>query len=101
MTSRLAFAPQARDDLRAIYLYIAEAAGADRAIGYIQRIEAFCRGLCDFPQRSARRDDLAAGLRVIGFERRASIAFHIGPGLVTIDRILYGGRDLNALRDAE
>jgi len=99
MTFRLAFAPEARDDLRAIYLYIADAAGADRAIGYIHRIEAACQGLCDFPQRGARRDDLAPGLRVIGFERRASIAFHVGPNIVVIDRILYGGRDLNALRD--
>jgi toxin ParE1/3/4 len=37
------------------------------------------------------------GLRIIGFERRVAIAFHIDPGRVTIDRILYGGRDLGVL----
>ena len=30
----------------------------------------------------------------MGFERRVTIAFHVEPGTVTIDRILYGGRDL-------
>jgi hypothetical protein len=37
-------------------------------------------------------------LRVVGFERRVAIAFHIGSGTVTVDRILYGGRDLGMLR---
>jgi toxin ParE1/3/4 len=37
------------------------------------------------------------GLRVAGFERRVAIAFHIAPDTVTIDRILYGGRDLGLL----
>ena len=34
---------------------------------------------------------------MIGFERRAVIAFHVGAGRVTIDRILYGGRDLGTV----
>lgn len=42
-----------------------------------------------------RRDDLQAGLRIVGFERRVTIAFHVGPTTVTIDRVLYGGRDLD------
>ena len=42
------------------------------------------------------RDDLLPGLRVVGFERRVSIAFHIDGERVTFDRILYGGRDIDA-----
>ena len=53
----------------------------------------------DFPQRGTLRDDLAPGLRVIGFDRRVTIAFHTGPDKVTIDRILYAGRDLASLFD--
>ena len=34
------------------------------------------------------------GLRVVGFERRVLIAFHVQPDAVVIDRILYGGRDV-------
>ncbi|OWJ66066.1 plasmid stabilization protein [Inquilinus limosus] len=98
MQSEIVFSPEARDDLLNLYHYIAEHSGADRAIGYLDRIEAFCRSLSMFPERGTPRDDLFPGLRVVGFERRVAIAFHIDPGKVTIDRILYGGRDLGLLK---
>lgn len=94
---RVVFSPEARDDLLQLYLFIAERSGEARALAYVERIEAWCRGLAAFPERGQRRDDLLPGLRVAGFERRVAIAFHIAPGLVTLDRILYGGRDLDAL----
>ena len=37
------------------------------------------------------------GLRVVGFERRVTIAFHVGADTVTFLRILYGGRDIDTL----
>ena len=99
MVYRIVFAPEARNDLRSLYLYIAERSGGLRAMTFVERIEAHCRAFVDFPERGTRRDDLAAGLRVTGFGRRVTIAFHIGTDIVTIDRILYGGRDLGALKD--
>jgi hypothetical protein len=43
----------------------------------------------------------APGLRIIGFGRRVTIAFHVAGDRITIDRILYGGRDLTrAFRNA-
>jgi toxin ParE1/3/4 len=101
VTYRIEFAPEARDDLRELYLYIADHAGPDRAIAYIDRIEAFCRGLAEFPERGIRRDDLFPGLRVVGFERRISIAFGVRPTSVIFYRFLYGGRDLAALFQGE
>jgi toxin ParE1/3/4 len=44
--------------------------------------------------RGTRRDDIRPGLRVVGFERRVTIAFHVDDTTVTIDRILYGGREI-------
>jgi toxin ParE1/3/4 len=88
------FAPEARDDLLELYDYIAAQAGPERARGYTERIVSYCRGFSTFPERGARRDDLRPGLRLIGFERRVTIAFHAAADKVTIDRILYGGRDL-------
>jgi len=90
---KIDFAPEARDDLRALYLFIAERAGEDRAIGYIERIETYCQGFRDFPNRGIKRDDLLPGLRVVGFERRVSIAFLVTGNTVTFIRILYGGRE--------
>jgi len=91
------FSPEARDDLLQLYRFIAEHSDEGRAIGYIERIEACCNSLSIFPHRGTPRDDLFLGLRVVGFERRVAIAFHVGPGMVTVDRILYGGRDLGLL----
>jgi toxin ParE1/3/4 len=88
------FAPEAQADLLELYNYIAEHGSPERALAYIERIETTCRNLAIFPERGTRRDDIRPGLRIIGMVRRVTIAFHVGAGTVTIDRILYGGRDL-------
>ena len=58
---KVAFAPEARDDLRELYLFIAERADGDRAMAYVERIETYCRGFANFPERGMRRDDLFLG----------------------------------------
>jgi len=50
-----------------------------------------------FPNRGAGRDDLRPGLRILGFERRTVIALQVTADTVTILRILYGGRDIEAV----
>jgi toxin ParE1/3/4 len=87
------FRPQARADLFALYDFVAAEAGEAVAGGYIDRIEAACLSLANFPRRGTRRDDLAPGLRTIGLERRVLIAFRVGRSAVTIVNIFYGGRD--------
>lgn len=101
MTRRLDFLPEARADLRRLSVYITERSGAARAAAYMARIEARCAGLVDFPMRGAKRGDLRPGLRTVGFERRITIAFVAEPEAVTIVRVLYGGRDLEAALDDE
>jgi len=96
VSHRIVFSPEAQADLLALYDNIAGKAGAETAILYIGRIEAACHRLADFPERGTRRDDLRPGLRVIGFERRAVIALRVDATTVTILRILYGGRDIDA-----
>lgn len=96
MRYRVAFSPDARIDLQDLYRYIAEHSGADRALGYIERIEKTCANLGEFPERGSPRDYVRPGLRVLGFERRAVIAFSIEKDRVTILRILYGGREFES-----
>src|SRR5689334_14758338 len=86
------FRPQTEADLFALYRYIAES-GREVAGGYIDRIEAACIALQSLPKRGARRDDIRPGLRTMGFERRATIVFHVGEADVTIVRIFYGAQD--------
>ena len=91
---RVVFSPEARADIVELYDYIAEASGAARALDYVERIERKCLNLAMFPQRGRSRSDVREGLRVIGFERSANIAFVIDERTVTILRILYGGQDI-------
>lgn len=93
MTHEVVFAPEAQADLFLLYDRIAEDGGEERALAYVERVQAACQRLADFPERGTKRDDIRPGLRVIGFERRAAIAFRVAAGQVTIIRVLYGGRD--------
>jgi len=101
VTRRIVFSPEAQGDLRQLSLYIAERSSDARAIAYLDRIEAACLGLRDFPERGTRRDDLWPGLRTVGFERRVTIAFTVAAETVTILRILYGGRNLETAFDED
>jgi toxin ParE1/3/4 len=94
VAAEILFAPAALEDLESIFLYVAEAAGLDVAESYQSRIRIACLALADFPGRGPPRDDLAAGLRTITFERRALIAYMVRGNSVRILRILHGGRDL-------
>lgn len=94
MLYEVRFAPDARDDLLKLYDFVAEQSGGSRAIAYIARIETFCRGFATFPHRGIARDDILPGLRLVGFEKRVTLAFHISGDTVIFDRILYGGRVL-------
>ena len=80
-------------DLLHLFDFIARESGASVAAEYIDRIEAACLALERFPMRGTKRDDIAPGLRILGFERRVAIAFRVGRNEVVILRILYGGRD--------
>jgi toxin ParE1/3/4 len=97
MSHRVRFMPRALADLNEIHDYIAPRGGATVADNYISRIHAFCMKLETFPERGTRRDDLAIGLRTLGFERRATIAFFVEGQEVWILRVLYGGQDVEGL----
>jgi toxin ParE1/3/4 len=96
MPHKIVFRPQAEADLFGLYQYIRNASGTLRADDYIARIEKACFALENFPDRGTRRDDLAAGIRTIGFERRVTIAFRILDQAVEIVAIAYAGRDFES-----
>lgn len=87
------FSPEASDDLLALYDWIAEAAGPEMALSYIDRVEAYCRGFAAAAERGHRRDDIRDGLRIVGFERRIAVAFTVDIDQVTILRLFYAGRN--------
>ena len=87
------FAPEALEDLMQIYDWIADAASPETALGYVKRIETFCRGMGLASERGHCRDNIRSGLRIVGFERRVTIAFTVSDTHVTILRLFNGGQD--------
>jgi toxin ParE1/3/4 len=86
-------APEVLEDLRNLYDWIADAAGAETALAYVTRIETFCRGMAVASERGHVRDDIRPGLRIVGFERRVTIAFTVSETRVTILRLFYAGQN--------
>ncbi len=102
MAHKVIFRPEAEADLFALYRYIAAESGAARAGDYVSRLEQACMALTTFPKRGTRRNNIAPGLRTIGFERRVTIAFRVLEGVVEIVAVAYAGRDFaNDLRQGE
>ena len=90
------FSPEAKQDLLDIGDWIAERAGIEIALRYIDRMEKFCAGLELSSERGRRRNEVRPGLRVVGFERRIAVAFSVTSTEVIILRLHYGGRDWEA-----
>ena len=97
ITRRVVLSPEARDDLLAIYDWLAGIASADVALDYVERVERFVMKLDIGSQRGTERDDVRPGLRVIGFERKLAVAFTVEQDRVVILRIFRGGRDWRAV----
>lgn len=57
--------PEAKDDLLALYTWIAAAADPKTALGYIERIETFCHGMRIASERGTRRDDIRPDLLIV------------------------------------
>ena len=90
---RLVYAPAAQSDLVEIHAFIATVSSDEIASGYIDRIEAYCATFALAAARGALRDDLLPGLRIVGFERRITIAYRLDDETVTFLRFFYGGQD--------
>jgi len=99
---KLSYQSQARDDIDSLYDWIVDNQGSTAiANKYVGRLQRYIDALVQFPRRGNQRDDLYSGLRIIGFERRVTIAFTVTDDTVLIVRILYGGRDIAALFEDE
>lgn len=88
------FHAAAEQDIAELLTELAPKAGADTALGFVGRIIDYCLSFETFPERGTRHDEIAPGLRTVGWRRRATIAFEVTGNKVVILRILYAGRTL-------
>ena len=87
------YATRAKEDAAWIYRTVESASSPNIALEYVKRIRDFCDRLEYGAERGHQRDDIRPGLRVVGFERRVTVAFVVETERVVILRIFYGGRD--------
>jgi toxin ParE1/3/4 len=59
---------------------------------YLERISSFLQSFDVFPERGTVRNEMRAGLRIVGFERNASVAFIVEDESVAILRIASKGQ---------
>jgi len=88
------FTPLAERHLESLHRYIAENGFESRADRFVDDIITHCQGLATFPMRGVSREDIAPGLRIIGFRRRVSIAYAVTEGAIYIAGIYYAGRNV-------
>ena len=100
MNYRVVFAPEAEEQLAALYHYIAAESSPDIAARYIEAILSYCESLTTFPHRGIRRHDVRPGLRVTNYKKRTVIAFDVDAEQISILGVFYGGQDYaTILRD--
>lgn len=93
---RIRITKEAESDLAQIYRMIRKSSASTLiARRCAVRIRAFLDTFSTFPERGSVRDSIRPGLRIVGFERRISVAFVVETEEVVILRILYAGRQFN------
>lgn len=95
MPYRVVFAPEAADQLEALFSYIGERSSPAVAQRYTDAIVATCEGLALFPLRGVARQDIRPGLRLTHYKGRTVIAYAVEEGTQTVSIIgvFYGGQD--------
>lgn len=92
---RLGFAPEARADLVAIGLFIAEDS-PERAASFVAELEAKAIQAAERPRSFPARDDLSPGLRAVGHGRYV-LFFRELPDEVRVVRAVHASRDLKRI----
>lgn len=90
---RVSFSEQAQADLFEIETWLEAQISKQTAQRYVDRLIETCTKLDLASNRGSSRDDVVAGLRVIGFERRITIAFVVDETDVLILRLFRSGKD--------
>jgi toxin ParE1/3/4 len=92
----LVYRPSALADLDAIFDAI-EPDSPRRAASFVADIRARCRSLCEHPMLGPSRGEIRPGLRILPMLGRVVVCYRISGSTIVIGRILYGGRDFDAV----
>ena len=95
MPYRVVFAPEAAEQLEALFDYIGERSSLATARRYTDAVVASCEGLALFPLRGVAREDIRPGLRLTHHKGRTIIAYAVDESArtVSIIGVFYGGQN--------
>lgn len=93
---------RALQDLLEQWSYIATDRGVERADLFIRRVEQRLQTLAEHPHAGTARENIRPRLRSIPVRRYRYIIFFypLDDGII-ISRVLYGGRDIEAIYEDE
>jgi len=94
----VAFSPRARQDLLDIGDHIARDSLAN-ARRFVAKLMEQCKRIGRAPLGYVGREDLAPGLRMAALDRYV-IFFRVVDGVVRIERVLHGARNLPVIFDS-
>jgi toxin ParE1/3/4 len=94
MSHKVIFDIAAQADLADLYDYLLPRAGERDARAYVGDIFDYCVSFETFPERGARSNK-RPGLRIVGFHRKATIAFEVADDTVIILRVFHRGRNVD------
>ena len=103
MRHEVVFAPEADDQLEALFAFVAGRSSVLTAERYTDAVVATCEDLSRFPLRGVSRDAIRQGLRVTHHKGRTVIAYPADNTArrVTILGVFYGGQDYATLLRTE
>ncbi|MBB6508970.1 plasmid stabilization system protein ParE [Rhizobium soli] len=94
MNYTVRFSDAAEDDVIELLTYLLPRAGERVARLYVDQIVDHCHSFERFPERGSRLES-KLGVRLVGYRRKATIAFMIKGDTVTILRIFHHGRNID------
>jgi toxin ParE1/3/4 len=102
---RVAFTPEARQQLDELDDWIASASSPEVAQRFVSAVLDHIDGIPTFPQAGRARHDIRPGVRTTTYRKRTIVAYEIdtsGPDLVvTVLGVFHGGQDWSTALRAE
>ncbi len=89
----VAYDLEARRDLQDQFDFVLEQSGAERAIEFVDRIEAFIANLGQFPELGKVMTVRPTTIRAIAFKRQVNIIYAFDGSQVLVLRVFARGRD--------
>jgi toxin ParE1/3/4 len=98
VTTRIAYTPAARNDLREIRGYIGHD-NPSRARSFLQELRDHCRRIATRPRLYRLREEFGSSVRAAVHGAYLILYTHRDDGLVVIERVVHSARDLGELLD--